>query len=774
MKNIIKLSFLLLFSVNLYSQCIGNCTSVTATLTDTSAQVWTNATVTINLVPPFSNPAPMLNNGVPVNSPNNVITTNSSGIFTISLDDNAMLTPAGSRWNFTMCPNATTANCSTGQIFVTGSAQNLSASLSSYLAVPNVNAGPTLQRAYSDSEANGGTGSVYWNTGTGALKGCYIGPCPANSWQSLGNLGVPGSNTQIPYNNGAGAFAASSNFTFNSTTNTLNTVNGTFSGILTDLGSVSFNNGGSVILDTWQNIIGLGGPLYPCTDTGAASGLTNIALRSPQGGVLDMRGCINGGVTASHTLTISTPVAIWLPCQSYGGGYLSSASPVFDVVSESVAFFGCGVRQSFIQTSNTVATIFKIESTAQFFTVKDLYTTASVNNLIGAAFNVGASNGTYQNIRIEPMGYGILCNTNGCSTNAFENIHIGGTDGASSWMTGIYHGVASGTVTSNSFTDITISADTPYSDSAFVFEGGTDTIVMSNIQIANGANAIRCMHFSNTLANPLDPKWISITNLACQPGTTNLGGATVGVQIDDVRDLKIVNSYFQSGYRNVAITGGTGIRVSNSNLSDTVRENVYISGGDDVNFDLNRIGDANDVGTTNTYANVHLASGASNVSLSRNQFKTIVLPTPTLYPSYDVLIDSGAVDYHFDDNRLNSTGVIAHVLDNATSATRSCTGNTPIGVFNNCPGLTQTASVSGCTTAASTGGVCATPMTITWPFAFDSTSYKLTCTPVGAPTALPNTPYAVTLSVGSATLNYFAGNAVAASWPSVTCTAIHN
>lgn len=237
MKNIIRITFLfILFSIssNLYSQCVGNCTSVTATLTDSSIQVWSNATVTINIVPPFGNPATLLNSGVPIASPNNVITTNSLGTFTISLDDNAKLTPAGSRWNFIICPNATTANCSTGLIFVTGTSQNLSASLSSYLTVPVVNTGPTLQRAYSDNEANGGTGSIYWNTTSGLFKGCYVGPCPANSWQALGNLGVPGNSTQIPYNNGSGGFSASPYFAWNNTSNTLftsNSVNGTDNGI---------------------------------------------------------------------------------------------------------------------------------------------------------------------------------------------------------------------------------------------------------------------------------------------------------------------------------------------------------------------------------------------------------------------------------------------------------------------------------------------------------------------------------------------------------------
>lgn len=100
------------------------------------------------------------------------------------------------------------------------------------------------------------------------------------------------------------------------------------------------------------------------------------------------------------------------------------------------------------------------------------------------------------------------------------------------------------------------------------------------------------------------------------------------------------------------------------------------------------------------------------------------------------------------------------------------TGNT--GGTHSDSGFYQTATAAGCTTAASIGGVCASPFTVTWPVAFADTNYKMSCSPNGAATNLPSTPYIVTKSAGSVTMNYFAITAAAASWPNVECTAVHN
>jgi len=89
-------------------------------------------------------------------------------------------------------------------------------------------------------------------------------------------------------------------------------------------------------------------------------------------------------------------------------------------------------------------------------------------------------------------------------------------------------------------------------------------------------------------------------------------------------------------------------------------------------------------------------------------------------------------------------------------------------------------SVAGCTTAASIGGVCVTPITVTWkntsgtatPFA--DTNYTAQCWLTGAPTNLPGQPYQVSKAAGSITVNYFAITAAAASWATIDCSAWHD
>jgi hypothetical protein len=83
--------------------------------------------------------------------------------------------------------------------------------------------------------------------------------------------------------------------------------------------------------------------------------------------------------------------------------------------------------------------------------------------------------------------------------------------------------------------------------------------------------------------------------------------------------------------------------------------------------------------------------------------------------------------------------------------------------------------VAGCTTGGAAGNPCASPITVTWPATFGDTSYTATCTPSGgAPTNFPGTPYLVTKSAASMTINYIAMTAAAASWPSIDCVAVHD
>lgn len=184
--------FLLLSCTLSYGQCVGHCTTVTATLTDSSTQVWANAIVQTILIPPFNYSGQMLNTGIPVAVPHSTFTADGTGSFSISLDDNLLLAPSGSQWRFIVCPNSTVSNCNIMLVTISGGSMNLTTTLSSQLTVPVVNTVPTIYRAYQDSEALGGQGAIYWRVSDNTLRGCQLVLCPGSGWIPIGGGGGGG------------------------------------------------------------------------------------------------------------------------------------------------------------------------------------------------------------------------------------------------------------------------------------------------------------------------------------------------------------------------------------------------------------------------------------------------------------------------------------------------------------------------------------------------------------------------------------------------------
>jgi hypothetical protein len=83
---------------------------------------------------------------------------------------------------------------------------------------------------------------------------------------------------------------------------------------------------------------------------------------------------------------------------------------------------------------------------------------------------------------------------------------------------------------------------------------------------------------------------------------------------------------------------------------------------------------------------------------------------------------------------------------------------------------------AGCSTGILAGTACATPITVTWSTAFSDTNYTPLCWPSGTPTNEPTAPYLVTGSKTTTTIqvNYQTTVALASSWATVDCVAIHD
>lgn len=175
-------------------------TSVTATLQDPAGQLWSNATWTAEFSKPVGGSNPSYTNGGRAITPNQSGLTSSAGVLTVTLDDNILgVTPAGSAWRFTICPNASAASCSITTLTITGATMNISIQLNAVLTVPAVNSISTISRAYNDSEVSGTLGSLYINTISNALEQCQSLTCKGSGWVvvggSSGGSGTVGSGT---------------------------------------------------------------------------------------------------------------------------------------------------------------------------------------------------------------------------------------------------------------------------------------------------------------------------------------------------------------------------------------------------------------------------------------------------------------------------------------------------------------------------------------------------------------------------------------------------
>lgn len=122
-------------------------TTVSGTAVDSTAVVWSNASIQITLQGP--NP-PYQQGGV--NAPTTYsTTTNGSGVFSISLPSNSSLAPGDSTYAFSICGNTSIPCANPFPVFVTGATLNISSNITAALT-PATISGTPIVRAYANSE----------------------------------------------------------------------------------------------------------------------------------------------------------------------------------------------------------------------------------------------------------------------------------------------------------------------------------------------------------------------------------------------------------------------------------------------------------------------------------------------------------------------------------------------------------------------------------------------------------------------------------------------
>lgn len=145
------LLFKLVLLTCLITRAYAQVSSVTATITDTDGQTWNNGKWTATLYNPFPANPPSIN-GVPLSNAqlNLSGTLSNSGVLAANFSDNSFISPSGTQWQITICPNAS-VQCSTGLTPIVGSTPNLSTVFSSFTKPIRTPASPTAY-AYLDFE----------------------------------------------------------------------------------------------------------------------------------------------------------------------------------------------------------------------------------------------------------------------------------------------------------------------------------------------------------------------------------------------------------------------------------------------------------------------------------------------------------------------------------------------------------------------------------------------------------------------------------------------
>ena len=189
MKKLLRLLGMLLFVSGL---SFAQTTTVTATVTDSDSTLWANGTVSVQFVP---NPLrPSLNvyriNGAPLSSAvimQGPISLGSGGNFSVTVYNNTQVTPSGSQWQFTVCPNAI-SKCGSVTTAVSGSGQSITTLVDAAIPAPRFPA-VAGSYGYADVETILTTpvGGTYWNV-TSACQKYYNG----SSWGCVSSGGGTG------------------------------------------------------------------------------------------------------------------------------------------------------------------------------------------------------------------------------------------------------------------------------------------------------------------------------------------------------------------------------------------------------------------------------------------------------------------------------------------------------------------------------------------------------------------------------------------------------
>jgi hypothetical protein len=336
----------------------------TTAVTDTDGFTWSNGTYTITFVPNSSWPSPQsytwsggtLNTASPITG-----SLNSSAAFSASVPSNTAITPAGSQWKFTICPNAS-SGCFAVNLTVTGTTQDITAALNAAAQGPRFTIPYNVGYGYGAVEAiSPSIGAIFYDT-TNSICMQWSGlnwlPC-GGSINGSGSLGI------IPY--------WTSTYTLGATT--------------------LLWSGGNSTLQTEDNVSSLGGPtnrfLALYTSNAYLNGLNNTVMIPSCTGTDDTTAidtawsAVSGGAIAQTLVFPSHQTCV------YAGTSPLTIKPGvrYDLNGSKIQFTGSGGGACSINTNG----LLQYSGNGYMDAILENGTLESDNSSTGCILNIGAS-----------------------------------------------------------------------------------------------------------------------------------------------------------------------------------------------------------------------------------------------------------------------------------------------------------------------------------------------------------------------------------------------
>lgn len=558
--------------------CLAQVSTVTATIQDPTTQIFANGTCTIQFVPTPGVPGPF-SDGINTYSAGTTVpcSLDGTGSFSVSVHRNDFINPSGSKWQFTVCPNAD-ATCTQVVIAIVSASINVSSTINAAVPIIAVQAGRSNPRAYQDSEiiTVPNAGQQYWNTSSSLMRfwtgSTWVSALISGSTPTFATLNVTGNTTTGSLNTGS----------------IVNTGNETIGGTLGVTGNATV--GGNLGVTGSVTATSYNGAIYPVV---VADDSTDNATT------------INNAITAA----VAANSKVVLPC---GRLKVNSALNLTNI-SSGITFEGCGANiggfgENGISDTNiteidcNTGTMCVDTTGSSHLTIKNIEfrgkSTASSPSTLGIGYGrdnaAGGGNGKFCFAQFNRLDHVVVWfDTNPTFNSGFGTIAIYNV-GAEHWsMENSYAKADIGTYF-NSTNEVGVSS--PYQ----TFQTGCPTsmtlvqidkntsihslnfqpLIFGNTQVLT-FNAYPHLSCDGTGSVAISFRGGSYANLDIGGQIENCGSAVVaasGTVLDKINLHPIVNSAVNTGLIALTTTTVTGSRFNLAQFGGTP-QNLFQSGG---------------------------------------------------------------------------------------------------------------------------------------------------------------------------------------------------